>query len=93
MSVAYVSVNTLTYKVKELEGEMLVADSSSILNDSVVNEDAIIDQGYDEEDDDDETIKEEPDFSLDGEHHLSSEGEETDTTSEDESTKTKGKRF
>ena len=43
---------------------------------------------------DDETIEEEPDFSLDGEHDLSSEGEETDTSSiEDESTKTKAKRF
>ena len=52
---------------------MLVADTSSILNDSVVNEDAVIDQRYDEEDDDDETIEEEPDFFLYGEHGLSSE--------------------
>lgn len=51
---------------------MLVADSSSILNDSVVNEDAVIDQGYDEEDDN-ENIEEEPDFFLYGEHGLSSE--------------------
>ena len=60
---------------------MLVADSSSILNDSVDKEDAVIDQGCDDEDEDDETIEEEPDFSLDGEHDLSSEGEETDTSS------------
>ena len=84
----------MTHKVKELEGEMLVADSSGILNDSVDQEDAVIDQGCDDEDEDDETIEEEPDFSLDGEHDLSSEGEETDTSSiEDESTKTKAKRF
>ena len=94
MFVAYVSVNTLTHKVKELEGEMLVADSNGILNDSVDNEDAVIDQGCDEEDGDDETIEEEPDFSLGGELDLSSGSEETDTLStEDESTKTKGKRF
>ena len=94
MFVAYVSVNSLTHKVKELDGEMLVADSSGILNDSVDKEDAVIDQGCDDEDEDDETIEEEPDFSLDGEHDLSSEGEETDTSSiEDESTKTKAKRF
>ena len=96
MFVVYASVNTLTHKVKELEGEMLVADSSGILNDSLDNEDAMADQGCDEEDEDDETIEEEPDFSLDGEHNLSSESEETDTctpSSEDESTKTKGKRF
>ena len=61
MFVAYVSINTLTHKVKELEGEMLVAGSSSILNDSVDNEDAVIDQGCDEEDEDDETIEEQPD--------------------------------
>ena len=73
---------------------MLVADSSGILNDSVDNEDAVIDQGCDEEDKDDETIEEQPDFSLDGEHDLFSESEETDTSStEDESTKTKGKMF
>ena len=56
----------------------------------------MIDQGCDEEDEDedDETIEEQPDFSLDGEHDLFSESEETDTSStEDESTKTKGKRF
>ena len=40
---------------------MLVAGSSSILNDSVDNEDAVIDQGCDEEDEDDETIEEQPD--------------------------------
>ena len=61
MFVAYVSINTLTHKVKELEGEMLVAGSSGILNDSVDNEDAVIDQGCDEEDEDDETIEEQPD--------------------------------
>jgi len=73
---------------------MLVADSSGILNDSVDNEDAVIDQGCDEEDEDDKTIEERPDFSLDGEHDLFSESEETDTSSiEDESTNTKGKRF
>ena len=73
---------------------MLVADSSGILNDSVDNEDAVIDQGCDEEDEDDETIEEQPDVSLDGEHDLLSESEETDNSStEDESTKTKGKRF
>ena len=94
MFVAYVSVNSLTHKVKELEGEMLVADSSGILNDSVDNEDAVIDQGCDDEDEDDQTIEEEPDFSLDGEHDLSSESDETDTSSiEDESTKTKAKRL
>ena len=94
MFVAYVSVNSLTHKVKELEGEMLVADSSGILNDSVDNEDAVIDQGCDDEDEDDQTIEEEPDFSLDGEHDLSSESDETDTLSiEDESTKTKAKRL
>ena len=54
---------------------MLVANSSGILNDSVDNEDAMIDQGCDEEDEDNETIEEEPDFSLDGEHDLSSESE------------------
>ena len=71
-----------------------------LLNNSLDNEDAVIDQGCDEEDededddDDDETIEEQPDFSLDGEHDLFSESEETDTSStEDESTKTKGKRF
>lgn len=86
------NVNSLTHKVKELEGEMLVADSSGILNDSVDNEDAVIDQGCDDEDEDDQTIEEEPDFSLDGEHDLSSESDETDTSSiEDESTKTKAK--
>ena len=68
----------MTHKVKELEGEMLVADSSGILNDSVDNEDAVIDQGCDDEDEDDQTIEEEPDFSLDGEHDLSSESDETD---------------
>ena len=84
----------MTHKVKELEGEMLVADSSGILNDSVDNEDAVIDQGCDDEDEDDQTIEEEPDFSLDGEHDLSSESDETDTSSiEDESTKTKAKRL
>ena len=94
MFVAYVSVNSLTHKVKELEGEMLVADSSGILNDSVDNEDAVIDQGCDDEDEDDQTIEEEPDFSLDGEHDLSSESDETDTSSiEDESTETKAKRL
>ena len=61
MFVAYVSINTLTHTVKELEGEMLVAGSSGILNDSVDNEDAVIDQGCDEEDEDDETIEEQPD--------------------------------
>ena len=60
MFVPYVSINTLTHKVKELEGEMLVAGSSGILNDSVDNEDAVIDQGCDEEDEDDETIEEQP---------------------------------
>lgn len=94
MFVAYVSINTLTHKVKELEGEMLVADSSGILNDSVDNEDAVIDQGCDEQDENDETIEEQPDFSLDGEHDLFSESEETDNSStEDESTKTKRKKF
>ena len=84
----------MTHKVKELEGEVLVADSSGILNDSVDNEDAVIDQGCDDEDKDDQTIEEEPDFSLDGEHDLSSESDETDTSSiEDESTKTKAKRL
>ena len=73
---------------------MLVADSSGILNDSVDKEDAVIDQGCDDEDEDDETIEETPDFSLDGEHDLSSESDETDTSSiEDESTKTKAKRL
>ena len=61
MFVAYVSINTLSHKVKELEGEILVAGSSGILNDSVDNEDAVIDQGCDEEDEDDETIEEQPD--------------------------------
>ena len=73
---------------------MLVADSSGILNDSVDNEDAVIDQGCDEKGEGHETIEEQPDFSLDGEHDLFSKSEETDNSStEDESTKTKGKRF